>query len=380
MTHSKDIINIVYSTDHNGIDLMLVSIFTLLINKNKTTDYRINIMHDDSFIANDFNKIDKLINSRCQVNYINCTEYDKKFNMQTIFKTEGYVADIWWPSPMYYFLLSGVLLPSSIKKIIYIDIDTIINIDLSDFSQFDLKTTFTATKCVPIKHFIELAKSHSTEVLPPNIVNNFFYKRFIENTNNKIFNNYSNSGVLLVDMEKLRRVDLEDLFKVAKQYHFNDQDLISYYFVNDLSNFSLLYNFCIHFFIDDLLKISAIREELKIFIHLTEIENFDSFIKILHFTTMPKPQFFFNNDIKFILNQVGDNIEKYCYLLMSPTLHIRKYKLNLTPEQNEYVYALSKEWIKNIYLPYKSNRFLEKCYILWGKYWQRVQKALTTNL
>lgn len=120
-----------------------------------------------------------------------------------------------WSGEMYYRLLLGELLPEDVTRILYLDVDIIVNKPLLEFFRMDMRG-------------MQLAVADD-----PAIQGKFSVQQ------QKIFADfpepirYFNSGVVLMDMEKIRgHYTFADYCKVAEQFSYQlsnpDQDLLNY--------------------------------------------------------------------------------------------------------------------------------------------------------
>ena len=123
----------------------------------------------------------------------------------------------------YYRILIGHLLPGNVKRVLYLDCDTIIECSLSELfaTNIDDYTISAARDCYCGEHTSRLG-------LPEN--------------------SYFNSGVLLINLEKWRRTNVEDnLFehikKNSKDILIVDQDVLNVVLYNEWVEFDLKFNF-----------------------------------------------------------------------------------------------------------------------------------------
>lgn len=119
-----------------------------------------------------------------------------------------------WSIEMYYRLLLGELLPAELKRVLYLDVDTIVNQNLSEFYFQDMEG-------------MELAAADDLM-----IQGNFSPKQqaLFQDIGNI---RYFNSGVLLYDLEKIRKqYTFATYINAARQYNYRltnpDQDLLNY--------------------------------------------------------------------------------------------------------------------------------------------------------
>lgn len=120
-----------------------------------------------------------------------------------------------WSMEMYYRLLLGELLPPEIKRVLYLDVDIIVNQPIGELYETELEG-------------MELGVADD-----PMIQGNFsadqkaLFRDFPQPVR------YFNSGVILYDLEKVRsRYSLADYCKVAERFSYRltnpDQDLLNY--------------------------------------------------------------------------------------------------------------------------------------------------------
>lgn len=129
-----------------------------------------------------------------------------------------------WSGEMYYRLLLGELLPEEVTRVLYLDVDVVINKPLFDFFDMDMEGKVLAVADDPV------------------IQGNFSVQQ------QKIFADfpvpvrYFNSGVVLMDLEKIRgHYTFADYCKVAEQFSYQlsnpDQDMLNYVHAGDVYYF-----------------------------------------------------------------------------------------------------------------------------------------------
>lgn len=111
-------------------------------------------------------------------------------------------------------LLAQDLLPQSLDRILYLDVDLVVRGDLSSFYQQELAEETYLVACVDWNYQSEVMQAHKANLgLPAS-------------------HRYFNSGVLLLDLAKLREnVTAQDVFAVTKELapkmKFPDQDILN---------------------------------------------------------------------------------------------------------------------------------------------------------
>lgn len=120
-----------------------------------------------------------------------------------------------WTKEIYYRLLAGELLPLSVERLLYLDVDIIVHHSIAEFYETDMQG-------------MELAAADDTM-----IQGNFSPEQtaLFAGLGGDI--RYFNSGMLLYDLKKIRaRCGFQDYFEAAKRADFKltnpDQDLLNY--------------------------------------------------------------------------------------------------------------------------------------------------------
>jgi lipopolysaccharide biosynthesis glycosyltransferase len=236
---------------------------------------------------------------------------------------------------MYYYFLANKFYAEDVHKVIYLDIDTIIQTDLTNFNQFEFNSTFAGNKCTVIIPYIIYQNQMNAIGKLDDVKHK--YMEFLDTDLSK-YRNYINSGVILMNLDKFSQVNLDDLLNVAKIHHFNDQDLVGYYFDKELENFSVKYNFCIHFFIDQI----YIKQMEINHISLEDLNNYQYFAHIVHITARYKPTRFFNKDLLNVIKKCG-GVTKYVDVLSFNDKKLAEYQIELTSKEYKIVHGLSRD-------------------------------------
>ena len=190
--------NILYTCDNNYVWLMGISMISLfennkdakeicvyLLGKDISTE-NINILND---LAKKYNRVVKII------------DVPKLDIPDSLISTR-------WPISAFTRLFSGTILPKNIKKILYLDCDTIICGNITDLNNKDMENNVVCgvLDCISdtYKKNIGLSKD----------------------------NPYINAGVLLIDLEHLRKVNIKETIdcymkKYMKLINYADQDILN---------------------------------------------------------------------------------------------------------------------------------------------------------
>lgn len=190
--------NILYACDNNYIWIMGISLISLFENNKSIKDMRVYLLGDN--ISED-NK---------GILYKLGKQYDRHIVIIDVPKLG--IPDILvskrWPISVFTRLFSGQLLPKYVSKILYLDCDTIITDNIAALDAIDFKgKVFLGVK---------------------DCIGNMYKKNIGLSSEAK----YINAGVLLINLEKLRNINISDLLegylkKYAYYINYADQDILN---------------------------------------------------------------------------------------------------------------------------------------------------------
>lgn len=207
-------INIVYISDNNYLDLTTMSIYSLIKNKKSETRYNIFLLYDSEGTSD--NKTIQELKQKYNIEIIDSNKYIA--NYKNIIPQHRHVST----TAILKFFLSNIF--STQEKILYIDSDTIIQDDLSDFYSTQIEGNYAAV----VKDSL------------------FFVNRqYMDNAgiNNEF---YFNSGVLLLNLNKFREDNIPQKLIDYKLHHdtgFMDQDALNAVLGKNIVFSSWKYNF-----------------------------------------------------------------------------------------------------------------------------------------
>ena len=364
-------IEILYSLDENGMELFFISLYSLLKNKHNESHYAITVAYKNLTVES-MQKINNLVTRFRQttMRFVNCYQWDTKYDLSNISDKSHPVLKLSWPSPMYYYFFAPLFYDRNIDQVIYLDIDTIIQKDLTELYEWKVSKTFAGAKCTVIIPYI----NHQ------NIVRKMLGEQAFENLGVKFTNfisddqsrydNYANSGVLLINLKVLTTINLDALFKIAHEKKLNDQDLLSYYFVDDLENFSSKYNFCVHFFIDEIVTKQLQLNDMS----MNDLNNYLNYAFVVHITIRPKPIFFFNQNNLPLIKKCG-GITKFVDVISKPNQYLNQYQITLNDEEQKKITDLNNIWANRLYNDTQTTRLYERVYYQWGLLWEEITRV-----
>ncbi|MFZ7344142.1 DUF4422 domain-containing protein [Avibacterium volantium] len=128
------------------------------------------------------------------------------------------------------------------NKVLYIDCDTIVTTDISKlfFTDLDDKAIGAVFDYI-MHHFCQAGIPSISEI--GSIKSKEYLQEYVGLKDN--WNNYFQAGVILFDLDKLRKLDLSEVMiksLLDKKYWFLDQDILNKYFINHIKFISPNWN------------------------------------------------------------------------------------------------------------------------------------------
>lgn len=263
---SKDLKNIpvVFSTDNGFFPPTLIAMVSLFENANASTFYDVSLLISDSFGLENKLRMASLKEKyeNCKIDFINMTG-----RFQAVSK--NYFR---FPAPAYYRLCLPSIL-QNVKKCILLDGDVIVRHDLLELFDTDVDAYYVAG----VRHLI-------------------IHKDYEKILNIPDKNQYINSGVMVMNLEKMREDNLEntmlervtkDAEKFGKSLWFPDQDIINAVCYGKILFLPLRFNFfliCLDF--DKPFEESLYARQFSTPIDWKEAIDDPT---IVHFAAKPKP-------------------------------------------------------------------------------------------
>lgn len=204
-------IQIVFITDNNYILPTSVAIQSLIKNKNSETVYDIHVLAIDVLKE----KEDKVLALKREDASITFHDFENKY--EGIGTKHLYVSK----AALFKFDIANVL--PTLNKVLYLDGDIVVNSDLSELYNIDIENVYAGV----VKDLICIVRDKDHE-------------RINQPT-------YWNSGVMLLNLEKIRNNNIPDALKTVNlQYSFDkhhDQDTLNRVFNQEVKYLSPKYNY-----------------------------------------------------------------------------------------------------------------------------------------
>lgn len=247
--------NLLYTCDNNYIRLMSISVISLFENNQQIKNLVVYLLGEN--ISNENKAILDNIGAK----------YGRKIIVIDLPKID--IPDIListrWPLSAFTRLFSAQLLPRNLDRILYVDCDTIIKGDIESLLEIDIyeKIFYGISDCISLN-----------------------YKRNIGLQPNSV---YINAGVLLINLEKLRDVDIKRsidkyLTKYIKLMNYADQDILNSVFTNQIGVLSPQYNIMTLYVSHTYQEICMLRKPTN-FYSASELETALINPIIIHYTT-----------------------------------------------------------------------------------------------
>ncbi|MBR6012857.1 MAG: hypothetical protein IK062_03620 [Selenomonadaceae bacterium] len=217
--------------------------------ENTKAEVTVHIMHDNSFLEENHDKFVKIAEQyNQQVKFYNVEELCR----DEIEKIREYFPEVVkgrFTIIAYFRLLISVFFPKEIKKLIYLDSDIVVNLDIKELWNIELHENIFGAMKLSSNWLDEKVKKRDYDTLS---------KRDFCRDGTVKPEEYFNDGVLLIDMEKFREVyskitaTIEFFGSIPKHerditYGCSDQILLNYCFSKNYLHLNKKYNTCLYF-------------------------------------------------------------------------------------------------------------------------------------
>ena len=221
-------IHIAMATDNNYIFPAIVSMTSILENKNPNTKIDFYIMLSGDITQESKNKILSLQDkySNCNITLINMKEKMKEFY------TSGHIK-----TATYYRLMLPSLLPH-LDKVLYLDVDIIVRKDLSELFNYNVDNFYLAG----VVEYQGDNRHNRLKWRLSRIKDDFYMQKYGENIYKK---SYINAGIAIFNLNKMRKDNIEPkLLECAKSYNHltHDQCALNLVCYNKILNIPSVYN------------------------------------------------------------------------------------------------------------------------------------------
>lgn len=248
--------NFLYTCDNNYIWLMIISMISLF-NSNKAYEITVYLIGENISQENK-ELIEEIVNDykqKCII--IDLPKLDLPEKLYDISR---------WPRSAYTRLFSAQILPDNLDKVLYLDCDTIIKNDLSELFETDLNDNnifYGVKDCISNDYKINIGLKPTT--------------------------NYINAGVLLMNLNLLRKEDIcqkinSFLEKYEKFISYADQDVLNAIFSSKIGILKPKYDVMTIEFVYEYKDILKIRNS-KEYYSKEEIDEAVRKPYIIHYTT-----------------------------------------------------------------------------------------------
>ena len=207
----QDSVNVVFATNDDYACYMAVALKSLLDNRDVEKLYDIIILEAG---VTDANK--EMIASMCDSEKVSIRFVNSNDLYETI-DTSKLFCHLHFSKEMYLRLFIPQMMPAY-DKVIYLDCDTLITGDISKLMDVDLETNYVAA----VRDYNTIVNYRAF----PNVKTYFSV-----NLKLKDINNYVNSGVLLMNIQEMLKIDMTqkifDLLDYYKEFLYPDQDILN---------------------------------------------------------------------------------------------------------------------------------------------------------
>ena len=244
-------VNLVYYSDAKYLPYMMTSIYSAIENKKASTKYNIYVI-TQGYKKEDEENLQKLEQKNVKIYQVKATEKNLDYKHLGRFET--------FKPAMQKIFISDYL--NNIDKVLYLDADTIIQQDLSELYNTDIEDVYISASRDGLMFMFP---QHITEI-------GLNWRNF-----------YFNSGVMLMNLKKIRQDNLIKqaiIFFHTHQEVFGDQDVFNVIVKDKVKEFSYKYNCNSTFFEENSAKF--LSDFFKEDVPQTTREVYDNAV-ILHF-------------------------------------------------------------------------------------------------
>ena len=291
-------IPIVLASDNKYAPYMYTTILSILENANKKTFYVFYLLVSLNFTKVNQNLILKLnYQFKCNIHFVFI-----KNEFKYIIPQISHIS-----TPTYYRLLVGDILPEEFDKCIYLDVDICVSKDLSELYNIDLKDNYIAGVVAAGYYFLE--------------------KINCKRLNISSMKQYLNAGMLLMNLNKIRKDNMTKKFLdlSKRNYQSQDQDVLNVACYGKIITLPPKFN----------AMVERLRENnplLKNLYSETEINEANKNPYIIHYAASRKPW-----------NSIGVYMEKYWWNIVKKTPYIN----NIFDKNCIYKKEIEKWWLLN---------------------------------
>ncbi len=255
-----EIINIVYSADSNYLIPTLISMKSVLVNRRAQTKINFFILTKNKLLNNEKKMFKAIEDVDCQISFLNVGNLFDGFNENDQFT-----------QACYYRLVIPIAL-NNIRKCIYLDGDTIVTDDISKLFIEDVSNYYLAAcKDCTISWDLENDLLHAKRIGLCSL------------------DSYINSGVLLLNLEKMRDDNVFAKFKSeihnTYKYLFFDQDILNVVLNGNIKILHPKYN-CFPYYYS---KRKKHREKVLTRYSRSQIEDAIKHPVVIHYASAEKP-------------------------------------------------------------------------------------------
>lgn len=258
MNKDKITIPVILAADNNYAPYMSVTAASILKNADENTNIEFFILIPDDFSDENKQKISSLEKlGNCKFNFMNMRD-----DFSTTTKEIAHITH-----HAYYRLKAAEILPDDIDKCFYFDCDVIVNTDLTDLFNIDLNGYYFAGVKAPGYH---LGVSWN--------------EKYCQKIGIKNIHQYINSGVLIMNLKKIRQDNLTPVLcrEALNNYPTIDQDVINKVAFNYIKHLPFQNNVMTP-------DLKYTNKDLKSIFDLEDLQEARKNPKIIHYADKRKP-------------------------------------------------------------------------------------------
>lgn len=257
-------IPVVLASDKNCAAQMYITMLSVILNKKPDTfyDFYCLVPHKFSrFVREKFERLNKKY-KKINIKFVNMKNAFANLEMQISHIT----------SPTYYRLKIAEILPQY-KKAVYLDVDTIVLDDLTEFYETDLGMNYIGGV---------LAAGY--------LINAEKLKKYYESIGMPDMDNYINAGVILFNLELIRKNNMTEkmISLSSKNFKCMDQDILNLVFYGRIKHLNFKYNVLVAYKREFFDNVSGMKQLCDIYGRQCLYSAIKNPV-IIHYATSKKP-------------------------------------------------------------------------------------------
>lgn len=311
--YSKNNIPIVMACNDAYMKYTSVLLQSILENANSKNNYDISILHNDISIETQNRALKNFNKANFSVRFV---DVSAKIAQYGELKTNAHIS----VETYYRFLIPELFVHD---KVIYIDCDTVVENDIANLYEIDIENNYVGA----VRDFDFIASNYTPER------QEVYKKEILNYLNLKSFENYFQAGVLVLNLQEIRKnFKTEEFINLVQKRNwiYMDQDILNLCFKNKVYYLPESWN------VITLMEKNSVRGQIiqeRLPYQLSDDYNKSREApNVVHFAGSYKPWYYKESDMAEIFWQYAQNTSYYTELLLEASNPSKELKLIFTSD------------------------------------------------